>query len=403
MSDTDVCVSLNASTDAEIALHRQPAEVSGNVAKFPRWPDIATRDDNFRTYRCNSFLQPANALNFEELGYIYNDWGDAEQALAFLAVAAEKWRARLPDWMPRERYRINRAIALRQLGQYDEALRELNPMVTDSEWLDDALNVRGSIYFDQARKALIADRTEAGTTAARELLNKANEDYEAARTSASDQQQYVIVNLAQVSKTRGDIAQRLGDLATDPMQREANYNEATQHYIKAIELLKDSYGNTTRNTLVNNPHNKIAGLLVARARAALANTYVAMGKPQDATMYYARAEETYGEAIRDDGTFAAAYCGLASLNLILGKPEVAENYRKCVTFNPSALVGEVEVPHLIGLRRAAAIQTLAEVGLQPEIVTDGETVESQDPATGEQPVKIKIGTKVKISLQSVRQ
>src|SRR5687768_2862650 len=221
MDDKDVCQQLRPSSDAEIALHKQPAEVAGNVAKFPNHPDIVTRNDKFRTSRCNSFLNPSEALNFEELGYIYNDWGNSEQALAFFATATEKWRSQLTTWTPRDRLRINRAVALRQVGQYELALAELTPMITEPEWLDDAYNVRGSIYYDMARRVLIADSTEAGAKIAKDLLEQADWDYQAAKRNPSGQQHYVMVNLAQVFKTRGDIAQRLGDLTTSPTQRTA--------------------------------------------------------------------------------------------------------------------------------------------------------------------------------------
>jgi tetratricopeptide (TPR) repeat protein len=399
MTDIEVCQNLAYSTDAEIALHTIPAESAGNVAKFPNYPDIATRNGAFKGARCDSFIHPLQPINFETLGYVYNDWGSAEEALAFFKKAIDKWRAQLPNWTPRDRIKINLAIAYRQLGQYDEALAELEPMVTETEWIGAALNVRGSISYDKARKVLIADRTEAGTTQAKELLERADVDYQsAAEKVAPSELQYVLVNRAQVLKTRGDIAQRLGDLAHrdhNTTLRDENYKEAEQHYIDAINALQNSYG---RNG--NNPRNKLAGLLVGRARAALANTYAAMGKSDASIEYYTKAEDTYNNALKEDNTLAAAYCGLASIHLIQGKPDVDENYRKCVAFNVSALVTDVDVPYVVGLRRAAAIQTLAEVGLEPEIVADGETVESQYPQPPQQgePQKIKIGTKVKLTL-----
>jgi tetratricopeptide (TPR) repeat protein len=400
MSDTEVCDRLASSSAAEIAMHTTPPEVAGNVAKFPNFRDIAERTRSFRNARCASFLHPEQPLNLETLGYIYNDWGDAEQALVFLDKAANRWRAQLPGWTARDRLRVNRAVALRQLHRHDDALKELEPMIAEPEFLGAALNVRGSIYYDKARNELMADRSEVGVQRARENLDRADQDYQASKAQSSQQQQYINVNRAQVLKTRGDIAQRAGDLAQSQgkvEERDRNYNDAVANYATAIEELGDAYGRTGQN----NPNNKIAGLLVARARAALATTYSAMGKTAESFTFYDRAEATYNQAITEDAGFANAYCGLASLHLIRGNPvDAAANYGKCVTYSTQALVTEVEVPDVVGLRRAAAIQTLAEAGLIPDIVTEGETVGSQEPPVPQQgnPPKIKIGTKVKLNL-----
>jgi tetratricopeptide (TPR) repeat protein len=401
MSDTEVCERLASSSAAEIAMHTTPPEVAGNVAKFPNFRDIAERTRAFRITRCESFLHPEQPLNLETLGFIYNDWGNAEQALVFFNKAAEKWRKTLTGWTARERLRINRAVALRQLHQPDDALKELEPMITEPEFLGDALNVRGSIYYDKARNELMADRSELGVQRARENLNRADQDYQAAKGRGSQQQQYIKVNRAQVLKTRADIAQRAGDIAQSQgkvEERDRNYNDAIENYVTAINELGDAYGRTGQN----NPNNKIAGLLVARARAALANTYAAMGKTRESFTSYDLAETTYNQAITEDSGFANAYCGLASLLLIRGNPvDAAANYEKCVTYSTQALVTEVEVPDVVGLRRATAIQTLAEAGLIPEIVTDGESVGSQDPPVPQQgdPPKIKIGAKVKLTMK----
>jgi len=244
------------------------------------------------------------------------------------------------------------------------------------------------------------DRSEAGVQRARENLDRADQDYQASKARSSQQQQYVNVNRAQVLKTRADIAQRSGDIARGQGkvdERDRNYNDAVANYINAIEELGDAYGRNGQN----NPNNKIAGLLVARARAALANTYAAMGKTAESFTFYDRAEATYNQAITEDPAFANAYCGLASLHLIRGnQAEAAANYGKCVTYSAQALVSEVAVPDVTSMRRAAAIQTLAEAGLVPDIVTEGETVGSQVPAVPQQgnPPKIKIGAKVKLTL-----
>jgi tetratricopeptide (TPR) repeat protein len=400
MSDTEVCDRLASSSAAEIAMHTTPPEVAGNVAKFPNYQNIAERSRTFRITRCDSFLHPEQPLNLETLGYIYNDWGDAEQALEFFDKAASRWRERLTGWTARDRLRINRAVALRQLNRYDDALKELDPMITEPEFLAGALNVRGSIYYDKARNELMTDRSEAGVQRARENLDRADQDYQASKARSPQQQQYISVNRAQVLKTRADIAQRSGDIARGQgrvEEQDRNYNDAVANYITAIEELGDAYGRSGQN----NPNNKIAGLLVARARAALANTYAAMGKTAESFTFYDRAEATYNQAITEDPAFANAYCGLASLHLIRGnQAEAAANYGKCVTYSAQALVSEVAVPDVTGMRRAAAIQTLAEAGLVPDIVTDGETVGSQVPAVPQQgnPPKIKIGAKVKLTL-----
>jgi hypothetical protein len=68
--------SLRNSSDVEIAFHRTPAEISGNVAKFVNFRNISEREEAFRRARALFFWSPADAANLETLGKVYNDWGD---------------------------------------------------------------------------------------------------------------------------------------------------------------------------------------------------------------------------------------------------------------------------------------------------------------------------------------
>ena len=380
----DLCGKLASSTATEVSLHQTPPEVGGNVAKFVNFLNSAKRNDALATARCASFWEPSQALNFEILGYVYNDWGDATKALANFNKASLLYARSLPGWSARDELRINKAIAYRQLGEYDAALAELEPVLakTTSTLLGDALNVRGSVYYDQALGELLRNQTNEGLTNAKELLAKAGGDYEAALSKNGNQKQYIEVNRGQVVKAEGDIAQREGD-----------YARAEAKYIEAIRAMMLAYGEK------DNPQNKIASLSVARARGALANTYAAMGRSKESEDFYKRAEETYQNAIQDAAkeqqNFAAAYCGLGSLYLIQGKPEAADNYSKCAAFNIAALVTDVTVPNVVGLHRATAIHVLAEAGLEPEIVVDGDVVETQEPVAG---AVVKTGTKIKIRL-----
>ncbi len=399
MTQPDLCMKLASSTATEISVHETPPEVGGNVAKFINFPNSSRRNDTFGTARCSSFWEPTQPINFETLGYVYNDWSDATKALAMFAKASSLYTQQLQNWTPRDELRINKAIAYRQLGQTKEALDELEPVLakSNSPLTGDALNVRGTVYYDLARQELIRNQTPDWATKARELLAKASADYDQALAQARNQRQYIQVNRGQVLKVEGDIAQREGDSRPreEATQRQADYQRAEGQYIEAIKALMAAYGQVG----TDNPQNKIASLSVARARAALANTYAAMGKPEQSEEFYNRAEETYRAAIQDADkekqNFAAPYCGLASLYLILGKPETADNYAKCTAFNIAALVADVTVPNVVNLRRATAIHVLAEAGLEPDITVDGEAVESQEPAAAS---VVKIGTKIKLKL-----
>lgn len=389
MTQADLCRKLEFTTTAEIAIHNKPADVGGNVANIPNFPNDVDRNDKFGEARCASFWEPDQPQNFETLGMIYNDWGDTQQALEYFDKATSLYRTQNQSWQPREELSINKAIAFRYAGQYDEALAHVEAVLAkrDPDRLGEALNVRGSIFYNQARLVLRGDRTETGDARARELLEKAKADYEAAEgNSNTRQQQYIQVNLGQVLKTQGDIA-----------QRERRFEPATQHYVSAIKALMASYGPT------ENRQNKVAGLLVARARAALADTYAALDNAEKASEFYTLAEATYktsiSDAEKDHQRLAAGYCGLASLYQILGKEKDAqENYEKCVAFNILSLVTDVEVPNVIGLTRPAAIHAMAEAGLEAEFEkeNDGEVVETQQPEAKQ---IVKTGTKIKIHMK----
>jgi hypothetical protein len=375
----EVCQKLAASTDTEIAIHATPAESGGNFAKYVNYRTIATRNDKFESARCGSFLEPKYFRHFLDLAKVYNDWGDAEQALRYLSKATEIFGALVEDDLF-----LNRGIALRQTGEYEKAFADLDRVISnaDSPYAGDALNIRGSIFYDQARKLMIASQTDEATTEAAALLQQADEEYEKARLRKPTQPEYLAVNQAQLSKAQGDIQKRRGQ-----------YPEASFSYLRAIAHIGVAYGR------VDNPKNKVAGLLVARAYAALADADAAMNRV-DSFEVYGLAEKTFkasiAEAERQNQKFAQSYCGLASLYLILGDDKARENYDKCVAYNIAALVTETDVPKVIGLRRPNAIQLLAEAGLEPEFVNNGETVENQEPLTG----KIKIGTKVKLTFAS---
>ena len=378
LTEPELREALAFSSDVEIASHNNPAEAGGNFAKFINFDTITKRHRAFRNARVDSFREPKDYRHFLELAKVYNDWGDAEQALTYLSKASELFSglARADLW-------LNRGIALRQTGRYEEALAELDRVVStaNSTYAGDALNIRGSIFYDQARKLMIASQTEEATAQAAGLLQQADQEYEKARLRKPTQPQYLEVNQAQVFKAQGDIH-----------KRRDQYDEAALKYIAAISSLGAAYGE------VDNPKNKVAGLLVARAYAALADAHAAMGNSADSFRIYGLAEKTYkasiAEAERQNQKFAQSYCGLASLYLILGDDKARENYDKCVAYNIAALVTETEVPKVLSLRRPNAIQLLAEAGLEPEIVNNGETVENQEPLMG----KIKIGTKVKLTL-----
>lgn len=367
------------SSDVEIASHNNPAEAGGTFAKFVNFPTIAVRNRTFRQARLDSFWRPKEFRAFLDLAKVYNDWGDAEQALTYLSKAT----ALFPQLAVPELW-LNRGIALRQIGETEQAFNELDRVISnaDSMYAGDALNLRGTIFYDRARKLMITSQTEEATAEADALLVQADQEYVKAASSKPTQPQYLAVNQAQVFKSQGDI-----------LKRKNQFDQAALKYVAAIGSLGAAYGD------VDNPKNKVAGLLVARARAALADAYAAMGDRVKSFDMYQRAEVTYNasiaEAERQNQQFAQSYCGLASMYLILGDNDKARaNYDKCVAYNIAALVTEAEVPKVLGLRRPNAIQLLAEAGLEPEIVTDGETVIDQQPLTG----KIKIGTKVKLTL-----
>jgi hypothetical protein len=147
---TEVCQKLAPSTATEIALHATPPEAGGNFAKYVNYPSIATRNDAFESARCGSFLEPKYFRNFLDLAKVYNDWGDADQALTYLAKATAVFGALVDEdlW-------LNRGIALRQTGEYEKALAELDRVVStpNSAHAADALNIRGSIFYDRARKS----------------------------------------------------------------------------------------------------------------------------------------------------------------------------------------------------------------------------------------------------------
>ena len=380
MTHEKLCSALEFSTTAEILLYQTPAEVGGNVAKFTNYESIGRRNNTFQTARCASFWEPSQGQHFETLGYVYNDWGNGEKALEMFDKAIKLYGA------PTDKLRINKAEALRQIREYDQALTEVQTVLarTDSGLMGSALNLRGNIFYDQARRELLYNRTDEGLTKAKELLARASSDYDQALPLAGSQRQYIEVNRGQILKTEGDIAQREGD-----------YSRAETRYIEAIKKMMEAYGYDG-----DNPRNKIATLLVARARAALANAYAVMGKPVQSEEFYKKAQATYEGAIEDaniqEQNFAAPYCGLGSLFLILGNGQAAENYAQCFALSTGALVRDVPVPNVTGLRRAAAIQTLTEAGLEPEIVDEGEIVETQEPAVE---TVVKVGAKIKVKLR----
>lgn len=368
------------SSDVEIASHNNPAEAGGNFAKFVNFASIAQRNREFRKARLDSFWRPKEFRPFLDLAKVYNDWGDAEQALGYLSKATALFSGlAVPElW-------LNRGIALRQIGEYQKALEELDRVISsaDPTYAADALNIRGSIFYDRARKLMIASQSEEATAEAATLLQQAQQEYEKGEQQRPTPLalEYLKVNQAQVSKAQGDIQKRRGE-----------YPQAALSYIRAIGNIGVAYGR------FDNPKNKVAGLLVARAQAALADAYAGMGDRTNSFDAYKDAEKTYlasiAEAERQNQKFAQAYCGLASLYLILGDDKARDNYDKCVAYNIAALVTETDVPTVKGLRRPNAIQLLAEAGLEPDFVNNGETVENQEPLTG----RIKIGTKVKLTL-----
>jgi tetratricopeptide (TPR) repeat protein len=382
---TEVCQKLAPSTATEIALHATPPEAGGNFAKYVNYPLIAARNEAFESARCGSFLEPKYFRNFLDLAKVYNDWGDAEQALKYLAKATAVFSGLVDEdlW-------LNKGIALRQTGEYEKALTELDRVVStaNSTHAADALNIRGSIFYDRARKLMIASQSEEATTEAEALLEQAQQEYEKGEQQKPTQLalEYLQVNEAQVSKAQGDILKRRG-----------KFGPAASSYIRAIAKIGAAYGR------FDNPKNKVAGLLVARAYAALADADAAMGNSADSFQDYGSAERTFkasiAEAERQNQKFAQSYCGLASLYLILGDDKARDNYDKCVAYNILALVKETDVPNVVGLRRPNAIQVLAEAGLEPEFVTNGEKVVNQEPLTG----RIKIGTKVKLTLDDARE
>jgi tetratricopeptide (TPR) repeat protein len=387
MTETDLRIALALSTASEVWVHRKPAEAGGSVAKLINFRDDADRNDKFESARADTFWKPEQPEAFETLGKIYNDWGDPEKSLVYFEKAL-KLRRTNPSWEPPDDISINKANALRQAHKYDEGLIEVNRVIDKEHptFLGDALNVRGSIYYDQARLVLRTNQTQAGIDQARSLLDKANQDYQKVQTTSGPQLQYTQVNLGQVLRTQGDI-----------LQREKRYDEAAKTYTSAIETLKKAYGPVG----VPNPQNKIASLLVARARSALANNYASQGKRDMSIEYYARAEETFLQLIKDAADaqqrFAEPYCGLASLYQVLGRDaEAQKNYGQCLNLNVAALVVDAEVPNVTELTRAAAIQTLAEAGLEAEIDNVGEFVESQQPAA---PQTVRIGSRIKLHLR----
>jgi tetratricopeptide (TPR) repeat protein len=368
------------SSDVEIASHNNPAEAGGNFAKFVNFGTIVVRNRAFHKARADSYWEPREFRAYLELAKVYNDWGDAEQALLYLSKATALFNGlAVPElW-------LNRGIALRQSGRYQEAVAELDRVISnaDSIYAADALNIRGSIFYDRARKLMIASQTEEATAEAAALLEQAEQEYQKGEQLKPTPLalEYLRVNEAQVAKAQGDIQKRRGE-----------YVPAGLSYIRAIANIGAAYGR------VDNPKNKVAGLLVARAQAALADAYAGMGDRAKSFEAYKDAEKTYlasiAEAERQNQKFAQSYCGLASLYLILGDDKARENYDKCISYNIAALVRETDVPTVKGLRRPNAIQLLAEAGLEPDFVNNGETVAEQEPLTG----KIKIGTKVKLTL-----
>lgn len=394
-----LCRALEFSTGAELLLHQTPAEVGGNVAKLPNFDNDGQRNDMFADERCNSFWEPSQGQHFETLGYIYTDWNDGEKALEMFAKAIDRYQTE-PNWTgPSDKLRINKALALHQLGTENDAkaLEELASVLAkaDSPFLGSALNAKGSILYDEARNELLYNRTDDGLAKAKDLMSQARDSFAKALPPAGMSptqiqlyQQYIDVNRAQIFRTEADIA-----------QREGNYSLAEKNYLDAIKKLMEAYGHKG-----DNPTNKIASVLVARAWAALANTYVAMGKPDQSQDSYGKAEVIYKGVIEDanksEQTFAAPFCGLGSLYLILGdKKKADENYDQCVGLSTTALVKDVAVPNVLRLSRAAAIQVLSEAGLRPEIgagAETGEIVETQEPAQG----VVKAGTTIKINLSS---
>jgi predicted component of type VI protein secretion system len=117
-------------------------------------------------------------------------------------------------------------------------------------------------------------------------------------------------------------------------------------------------------------------------RAALANSYDALGKTKEADEARTKAETTYVQLIADaekeNQRVALAHCGLAALYLISDR-EARANYDKCAVFNIAQSRTEVDVPYVVGMRRADAIIVLAEAGLEPEVSKDVTVVKSQEP------------------------
>ncbi len=394
MDEADLREALAASSEAEITIHRRPAE-AGGVLKFLNFDD-SRRNDKFRVARAYSFLRPNDPQNFEILGKIYNDWGSGAEAVKFFAKADELNRQSNAAWLPRDEQRIDRAFALYQAGETKEALKAVEAVLAQShpDLLSYALDVRGSIFYDQAKQALRDDQTEAGNTLARELLQKAKADFVLAGANLEDSQrqsadgspsqatqgnlqQYINVNLGHVIKAQGDIA-----------QHEKRYQDATLTYIHAGLVLEKAFGTT------HDRENRVAGVLVA-----LADTFDLRGKKELAKSYYSRAKVIYVNSILDaeaEGHLTEAYCGLASLNQIMGEADEAQrNYERCVAYNVDALITEVDVPKVVGLTRIAAIHALAEVGLVPDLDGEGQLVGSQTP---EAKVKAKVGDKIKVTL-----
>jgi tetratricopeptide (TPR) repeat protein len=375
MTEGDLRDYLRNSSDVEIALHRSPAEIGGNVAKFVNFRNSAEREDAFRLARALSFWDPKDPSNFENLGKVYNDWGDAEQALTLFEKA---YGLHDKQWQPSEELRINKAIAFRKLSQFALANDEINLVIANaqSKHIGDALNIRGSVFHDQARNKLTFDPSE--LSAVTKLLIDADSDYLQASKKGSTQLEYIKVNRGLILKSQGDVA-----------RRENHYQEAAEYYIQAILELMEAYGKK------DNPGNKIASLAVAQTRASLANSYAALGKAKESEEARSNAEKTYiqliADAEKEHQKVALAHCGLAALYLISERPEARENYDKCAAFNIAQSRIEVDVPYVVGLRRADAITVLAEAGLEPEVSKDLQVVSSQEPTGLAKPdTKIKL-------------
>ncbi len=382
MEKFDLCAKLDFSSEFEITTHRTPSESAGNVAKFVNFPNNADRSDKFKAARCESFWEPGKPESFVTLGKVYNDWGDGPKALAALTKAAELYEARAGQ-QPPDDFALNKAIALRLAGQRDEAKAAVEAILANpnAPLMAGALNLRGSLDYDEALLAL-GENDPQSRDKAIQLLQSARDFFNRAAPSNSPQVQYAQTNLGQVLKSIGDIA-----------QREKRYADAVKIYTRAIEQMKVSYGKGKENK-----ENKFAGLTVADARVALANTYTARGDVRQAEQFYERAEETYRQLIKDaeddNELFADPYCGLASLYKILGKAEDAQkNEERCVAFSTRSMVSETEVPNVVGLPISAAIHALNEAGLLSDVEGEGEIVGEQEPAAKE---KAKVGEKVKL-------